>query len=127
MTRETTEQRGERIAAELREATAVAAGVLKDMRAVIREVRELLPVAARMAVASELLPHLEAMQQRIMQGITAAETEISNRFNETSEGLEALMNDFVARGNLYKLGMPVVEGVKAVEEIIENAKRATRK
>lgn len=127
MTRETTEQRGKRIAGELRAATADAAGVLKDMRAVIREVRELLPVAARMAVASELLPHLEAMQQRIMQGITAAETEISNRFNETSEGLEALMNDFVARGNLYKLGMPVVEGVKAVEEIIENAKRATRK
>lgn len=126
MTKETTDQRGERIAAELREATAEAAGVLKDMRAVIREVRELLPRAARMAVASELLPHLQAMQQRLTDTILTAETEIKDRFNETSEGLEALFNDAFARGNVYKLGSPVVEGVKATEALIEDAKRATR-
>lgn len=126
MTKETTDKRGERIAAELRAATSEAAGVLKDLRATISEVRALLPVAARMAVASELLPHLEAMQQSITDTIYAAELEVRNRFNETSEDVEALMNDMVARGNIYKLGMPVVAGTKAVEKMIKDAKRATR-
>jgi hypothetical protein len=121
---ETSTERGERIAAELREATAVAAGVIKDMRALVREVRQLLPGEARAAVARELVPSLDAFSVQLTQTIYAAETQIMERFNETGEGLEALLNDLVQRGNLYKIGHPVVEGVDAVTQIIEDAKRA---
>ena len=127
MTRESTEERAARILGELRAATAQAGGVIKDLRALVREVRELLPAEAHAAVARELVPALEGFSVRLTTVMHAAEVEIKDRFNETSEGLEALLNDAVARGNLYKVGMPVVEGVKAVEGIIENAKRATRR
>lgn len=126
MKKEFPEDRGIRIAAELRAATSEAAGVLKDLRAAISEVRELLPAAAAGAVAAQLLPVLETWDTTLTQAIHASEVEIANRFNETGAALEALMDDFAARGNIYKVGMPVVEGVEAVKGIINKAKRATR-
>lgn len=124
MRSETSTERAERIIRELREATSEAAGVLKDMRALVREVRELLPVEARQAVARELAPSLDGFSVQLVQTIHKAETQIMERFNETGEGLEALLNDLVERGNLYKIGHPVVEGVDAVQEIIDDARRA---
>jgi hypothetical protein len=121
---ETSTERSERIINELREATREAAGVLKDMRALVREVCELLPGEAHAAVARELVPSLEAFSVQLTQAVYAAETQIMERFNETGEGLEALLNDLVQRGNLYKIGHPVVEGVDAVTEIIQDARRA---
>jgi hypothetical protein len=127
MSKETAVERAQRITLELRAATSEGAAMLKDMRALLREVRSLLPAQAAAAVAGQVLPALESFNEQLTATITAAETEIATRFNETTEALDALMSDFAARGNIYRVGMPVVEGVKAVEEIINAAKHATRK
>ncbi len=122
MPAEGTEARAVRITTELRAATSEAAGLLKDMRAMIREMRTVLPEEAHAAVACQLGPTLDAFSVHLTQTVLRAETEIKDRFNETSEGLEALLQDLVDRGNLYKIGHPIVEGVDAVESLIKEVR-----
>lgn len=122
---ESAEERAQRIIAELRAATSDAAGVAKDLRALVKEVRESLPMQARAEVARVLVPAIEGFSEQLTQTIHAAEVEVKDRFNETSAGIRAVLQDLVARGLLYELGSPVVEGVEAVEAMIKDARRAT--
>ena len=126
MKSETSTERAERIVRELRAVTTEAAGVLKDLRALVKEVRNLLPAEAHDAVARELIPSLESFSVMLVGTIHAAEVEIKDRFNETAEGIEALMMDLVHSGQIYKLGSPEVQGSKAVQALIDEAKRRNR-
>lgn len=63
MTREDPAERAERITRELREATAEAAGVLKDLQAVIRSARAQVDEYAAKEVSDVMNAHLQRTQQ----------------------------------------------------------------
>lgn len=97
--------------------------MVKDLTAATAEAKRATAALADTAVADSLMPVVRQWQERIDKRIMDAEVEIRDRFNETSTGLEALMQDFVDRGNVYKVGMPVVEGVVAVQAMIDDVLR----
>lgn len=127
MTRaESAEQRAERIARELREATREAAGVLSDVRSVILELRSLIPSEARDAVYRLLSPALAQLADAITTTVHQAQVEVTKEFNETEERLTALLRDLEKSGNVYSVGMPVVEGVKAVDKLLKDVVERNR-
>lgn len=116
-------ERAERILGELREATAEAAGVLKDMNAALAAARPVVQGLAREQITADVLPVLEQLRRDVVDACHAAQIEIRNEFNDTSAKLEAMLDDLVSSGNIYKLGMPAVEGVKAVDKLIEDVQK----
>ena len=124
--KESPEARAGRLIAELRAATSEAAGMLKDLRAALTQARTIVPTLVSTHLLNQVVPVLQAFDEQLTETLHATDLEIRDRFNNTSNELEAVLNDLVKTGNIYKLGMPIVEGSENVRKMIKEVVERNR-
>lgn len=117
--KESPEARAERLTAELRAATSEAAGMLKDAKAMIKQVREMLPAEVDTMMVERIQPVMGDHVGVITQIIQAVETEMVARFNRTQKQLSDLMHAFLETGHIIEITDVTYERVKKVDDLLE--------
>jgi hypothetical protein len=97
---ETPDERAERLIRELKAATSGAAGVLSDLRAAIRDGRELIPTLGRESAQRALDERLPRMYEQLTETMKAAENRIVDVFNADQRRLEDIANVLMSRASV---------------------------
>lgn len=117
MTKETTDQRGERIAAELRAATREAAGVLKDMQSTLAKARDLVDRYAATRIEEVMNGYLKQCQAAVDGWNTDMQADVNRLQQKAAEVKQHLLDTL---GDLYDIKITETHEVPGVPDAVRH-------